>query len=246
MLHARPRNLSRRRVQRLLSKTKSCDSAGCRIEVLSRQFIGQPYRINPLIGSAETPEIFVASLDAFDCVTYLETVLALSLASTADEFTAWLRKVRYEGGRIAWKRRNHYMTGWIRSNVRAGAVHRPALPDVRMVAKERMLNGVPGLPTTRVRFTCVPKPAIGRLEQRLETGDLIFFASTRKHLDVFHCGIIVRDHNRVLVRHASRSRGGVVEQDLNEFLKANRMAGVIVARPKEAGTRGQPPRPLVP
>jgi hypothetical protein len=54
---------------------------------------------------------------------------------------------------------------------------------------------------------------------------------------VFHCAIIIRDRNRVLVRHASRSRGGVVEQDLNEFLKANRMAGVIIARPKEPGQR---------
>jgi cell wall-associated NlpC family hydrolase len=242
MQHARPRLLSRRRVERLLSKTKSFDSAGCRIEVLSRQFLGQPYQINPMIGSAETPETFVASLDTFDCVTYVETVLALSLAATPDQFTEWLRKIRYEGGRIAWKRRNHYMTGWIRSNVRAGAVHRLALPNVPIVVKNRTLNGVPGLPASRVRFTCVPKPAIGRLMQRLETGDLIFFASTRKHLDVFHCGIIVRDHNRVLVRHASRSRGGVVEQDLNDFLKANRMAGVIVARPKDQ--RGQPPRPV--
>jgi Protein of unknown function (DUF1460) len=60
---------------------------------------------------------------------------------------------------------------------------------------------------------------------------LIFFASTRKHLDVFHAGIIVRDRDKVLMRHASRSQGGVVEQELNGFLKANRMTGVIVVRP---------------
>ncbi len=42
------------------------------------------------------------------------------------------------------------------------------------------------------------------------------------------------------MRHASRSRGFVVEQELSEFLKANRMAGVIVARPRlgEANTSG--------
>ena len=38
--------------------------------------------------------------------------------------------------------------------------------------------------------------------------------------------------NKVLMRHASRSQGGVVEQELTEFLKANRMAGVIVVRPQ--------------
>ncbi len=79
---------------------------------------------------------------------------------------------------------------------------------------------------------CVPKRAVPRLERYLKSGDLIFFASTRKHLDVFHAGIIVRDSKKILMRHASRSQGMVVEQALREFLKANRMTGVIVARPR--------------
>ena len=33
------------------------------------------------------------------------------------------------------------------------------------------------------------------------------------------------------MRHASRSRGGVVEEDLSDFLKRHRMAGVIAVRP---------------
>ena len=70
-------------------------------------------------------------------------------------------------------------------------------------------------------------------QSELQTGDLIFFASIRKNLDIFHCGIIVRDGKRILMRHASRSSGGVVEQNFDEFLKANRMAGVIVVRPVE-------------
>jgi hypothetical protein len=233
MQHTRPRRISRRRVERLLSKIKPSRSAGSRIEVLSRQFLGQPYQINPLIGSADKPEVFTVSLDAFDCVTFVETILALSLASNADEFLSWLRKIRYEGGRIAWERRNHYLTGWIRSNLKAGALRRLPLPEVPVVSKDRVLDVVPGLAPIRTRFVCVPKPAIGKLAPHLHNGDLIFFASTRKHLDIFHCGIVVIDGDRVLVRHASRSRGGVVEQDLSEFLKANRMAGVIVARPKE-------------
>jgi hypothetical protein len=233
MEHAQPRGLSRRRVERLLKETKPYHSAGSRIDILSRHFLGQPYQTNPLIGSTDIPEVFSASLDGFDCVTYMETILALSLASNVDEFIEWLRRIRYEGGCIAWERRNHYMTGWIRSNLRAGALRRPALGDVPVIVKERTLDDVPGLPAKHARFACVPRPAIGRLVRHLQTGDLIFFASTRKRLDVFHCGIIVRDAGRVLVRHASRSRGGVVEQDLNDFLRANRMAGVIVARPRE-------------
>ena len=73
--------------------------------------------------------------------------------------------------------------------------------------------------------------------RHLQTGDLIFFVSTRKNLDTFHAGIIVRDGKKVLMRHASRSQGSVVEQELSEFLKANRMAGVIVVRPQPVSRR---------
>jgi hypothetical protein len=74
---------------------------------------------------------------------------------------------------------------------------------------------------------------VSSLEPHLKGGDLIFFVSTRKNLDVFHAGIIVRDGKRVFMRHASRRQGFVVEQELSEFLKTNRMAGVIVVRPQE-------------
>ena len=237
MKHAQPRGLSRRRVQQLLSETKHDRCAGSRIDVLSRHFLGHSYKPNPLIGSADTAEVFTASLDGFDCVTYIETILALARASNVDDFIEWLRKIRYEQGRIQWERRNHYTTLWIRNNTREGIIKPVSMPAVPILSRERVLNVVPGLDPQRTRIKCVPKAAVPRLAAHLQSGDLIFFVSTRKHLDVFHAGIIVRDGNGVLMRHASRSQGGVVEQELSEFLKANRMAGVIVARPRRVTRR---------
>ena len=201
------------------------------MDVLSRHFLGRAYEQNPLIGSCETAEVLTASIDKFDCVTYIETVLALARSADLDEFVEWLRAIRYEHGNIQWERRNHYMTGWIRNNVRAGIIRTVAMQAATTINRERVLNVVPGLKPKRVRMKCIPKPAVRQIESHLETGDLMFFASTRKHLDVFHAGIIVRDGTRTLMRHASRSKGFVVEQELNEFLKTNRIAGVIVARP---------------
>ena len=129
------------------------------------------------------------------------------------------------------------MTLWLRNNIGEGIIRPVSMPAVPIVSRERVLNGVPGLAAQRTRVKCVPKPAVPRLAAHLQSGDLIFFASTRQNLDVFHAGIIVRDGNRVLMRHASRSAGSVVEQELSEFLKANRMAGVIVARPQEVTER---------
>lgn len=231
MKHPPPRGLNRRRVDQLLSQVKSESSIANRIEKLSRYFLGRAYRPDPLTGSASQAEVFTASLDAFDCVTYIETVLALSCARNVDDFAARLRKIRYERGSVQWRRRNHYMTLWIRNNARAGLLRPVSIPAVPTVTIDRVLNVVPGLAPRRTRMRCIPKPAVPRLARYLQTGDLIFFASTRKHLDVFHAGIIVRARDKLLMRHASRSQGGVVEQELNDFLKANRMTGVIVVRP---------------
>jgi hypothetical protein len=232
MKHPQPRGLSRRRVEQLLSEAKNDHSAGDRIYVLSRHFLGHPYKPNPLIGTVDSPEVFTASLDGFDCVTYIETILALARASSVDDFIEWLRKIRYERGRIQWERRNHYMTLWIRNNIREGILRPVSMPAAATISKERVLNVVPGLSAQRTHVKCVPKQAVPRLAGYLQSGDLIFFVSTRKSLDVFHAGIIVRDGKSMSMRHASRGQGFVVEQDLSEFLMANRMAGVIAVRPQ--------------
>lgn len=241
MKHAQPRGLSRRRVRQLLSKGKDQPTISGRIDILSRLFLGSPYKSNPLIGSADTAEVFTASLDAFDCVTLIETVLALARASRLSDFSESLRRIRYDRGRIEWERRNHYMTDWIRNNLREGVLRPVAMPYVPAISRERILNVLPGLAARRVRVRCVPKRAVTRAAKYLQSGDLMFFASARRNLDVFHAGIIVRDGPSARLRHASRSQGGVVEQELADFLKANRMAGVLVMRPREPARRAAVP-----
>lgn len=233
MEHFEPRGLDRRLVARLLSRTRHERNVGKRIDALSREFIGQSYKANPLIGSAEKPEVFTAALDGFDCVTYIESVLALARATTVDNFVDGLRRIRYEQGQICWARRNHYMTAWIRNNARAGIIAQLPTGTAPTLVRDRVLNVVPGLSPRRTRIKCIAKQVVLRVEPDLQTGDLIFFVSTRSHLDVFHAGIIVADGSQLFLRHASRSVGRVVQQELYEFLKTNRMAGVLIVRPLE-------------
>jgi cell wall-associated NlpC family hydrolase len=213
---------------------KRAQPVALRVESISRQFLGRPYVTNPLVGSVDTPEVFIAGVNGigggFDCVTYVETVVARAIARNPKDYASLLRRIRYDSGRVDWKRRNHYMTNWIRNNARAGFVQ-PVNLGVASITKKRQLNMVPGLPLQNQRFSCVPKRLLPGAAGKIQSGDLIFFASTRPHLDVYHCGIVIRDGERLLMRHASRSKGGVVEQELSTFLKANRMAGVILARP---------------
>jgi len=205
-------------------------SLSSRLMSISGKYLGRPYICNPLIGSPEIPEVFVVNENGFDCVTYIETVIARAESRESAKFPEQLRRIRYRDGKLAWNQRNHYMTGWIRNNVRKGLVRRVNF-NVQESSKMRTLNVVPGLLPVRQKFSCIPKRSISRIACEIESGDLIFFASTRPHLDIFHCGILIRDGERLLLRHASRSQGRVVEQDLASFLNANRMAGVIVVRP---------------
>ena len=237
MASARPYGLNHRRVNQLLFKAKSLTAVSGRVSFFAGEFIGRRYQQNPLIGSFDKAEVFTAALDGFDCVTYIETVLALARSFTAEQFAGNLRQIRYDGGRVEWKRRNHYMTSWIRSNIRAGLIARAPLGDVPIVTRRRTLGVLRGIPARTALIRCAPKSFIRRIEPLLRTGDIICFVSTRSDLDVFHAGLIERGEAGTALRHASRSQGAVVEQPLKDFLRSNRMSGVIVVRPKEIGVR---------
>jgi len=224
------RDFNRKHAALLLSGARRLRAVSDRMEWISRQFLGFPYRECPLGGSKTETEVLTASLDGFDCVTYVETVLALARSAKSDEFVRALREMRYRGGEVSWKTRNHYMTGWIRENVKAGFISNETRGR-GLVRRERRLDVVPGIPEHTIRVASIAKQDFMRRFDDLETGDLVFFVSTRKNLDVFHCGVIVRIGEEMRMRHASRSQGIVVEQPLERFLSDNRMSGLILVRP---------------
>jgi hypothetical protein len=222
------------RFRHLRRRVKPDQSLPARMEAISRALVARPYVDFPLVGSPDQPEVFTASLRGFDCVTFVETVLASSLASTPEQFADLLRRIRYAGGRIDWRRRNHYTSDWIRKNTRAGFV-RPVSVGGPALTRTRILNVLPGYPALRMRLRFVPKRRFWAGRDAVRTGDLLMFVSTRPHLDIFHLGIAVRDGERLLLRNAARSRRHVVDQPLADFLAENRMAGVVVVRPVEPG-----------
>ncbi|MFX7825307.1 N-acetylmuramoyl-L-alanine amidase-like domain-containing protein, partial [Acinetobacter baumannii] len=56
-------------------------------------------------------------LDVFDCTTFVETVLAASLATDRAGFERELFDIRYHDGRVRYLSRNHFPeTDWIPNN----------------------------------------------------------------------------------------------------------------------------------
>src|SRR5262245_13131374 len=154
MTRPQPQDFDTRRVDRLLEAAGGATRAGSRVDVISAKLLGKPYQSNPLIGSVDTPEVFTVSTDRFDCVTYIETVFALARSRDARRFIYVWRRIRYADGKVEWSFRNHYMTEWIRNNVRGGWIRRTSSLTAD-VAKDRLLTVVPGLSHRRAKFRCI-------------------------------------------------------------------------------------------
>ena len=226
-------NVSARRggeAKSLLNACRDIDEFGRRLERVSAHLLGSPYLNNPLGGGPDEQESLVIRFDGFDCVTYVETALALACARDADQFADRLREMRYSGGKVDWRSRNHYMVEWIKKNQRRGIV-KDITDGPRAVTKTRRLSIIRELPARTVTFRVFPKRALAHVSRVAQTGDVALFASTRRNLDVFHMGFIIRRGDKVWLRHASRAAAQVVEQPLAEFLKAQRMSGIILLRP---------------
>ncbi len=213
---------------------------------------GDPMRTEPL----------TLSLTKFDCVSLVEACLAIARVARAEAPATWegfagqMERMRYRGGeREGYLSRLHYFSEWLDDNERRGLVrvlgkeldgvadtrplrfmseHRDAYPALASDAVYRRLRelerGLDG--TTR---WVVPKERIAEVSDRIETGDVLAFATAIEGLDVTHAAFAYRGGDGVLrVLHAPLSGGEVeiTDSTLPEYVAAIRRAtGILVARP---------------
>ena len=224
-----------RRIARLIGEARDGTFIGERIDTISRALVGSPYVAYPLIGGPHKPEQFVLRDDAFDCVTYCETVLAAARSFVAGDFAAQLRKIRYRDGDVAWPERNHYFADWSLNNIANGVCRAIALPQAAVV--EKTVTYMRGLPAERVPLTAIPAASVLAHAERLATGDIVGFLSRRPGIDYFHTGfIVVAKDGELWLRHAARSRGRVLDQRLTQFVAENGVRDVTLLRPQEVWT----------
>ena len=225
-----PFGLDPAEVEQILKDAAGEPGLGKRIDRISELFLSRTYIEGSLGGGAELPEQLRISLSAFDCVTFMESVLGLAVTRTIDEFIDAIRRIRYKDGEIDWRRRNHYMVDWA-SNNEVGGFIKNITSGPFAVEKTCTLSLIAGLQPKTTTFLYFPTHSCGKVAGLIETGDLIFFVSMKNTLDVFHTALLVKRERVLLMRHATRTAGAVIEQDLIEFMSRNEMAGFILLRP---------------
>jgi hypothetical protein len=96
------------------------------LQAVSTQFLGATYR-EGLLDRSETEKLFV-SLTEFDCVLFVETVLAFSRdlrspSPSYENFVEKIQEVRYADGKLdGYCSRLHYFSDWIRNNQKRNIV----------------------------------------------------------------------------------------------------------------------------
>jgi hypothetical protein len=108
---------------------------GSSIAGIARSFVGATYTPGTL--EQPGPERLVINLREFDCVTFVENVLALAAfvrrdgpgllddpPAARERYATYLRQLRYRGGIIdGYPSRLHYFTEWLREAEAAGRLH---------------------------------------------------------------------------------------------------------------------------
>ena len=116
----------------LVLATLTIVNAGAQVDLNERvltnavDFIDTPYRAHTLDIFVDHEEL-VANCDEVDCITFVEYVMALTLAYKPGEeiqewdFLQWLRQIRYRDGEIdGYSSRLHYITDWAENGIRGG------------------------------------------------------------------------------------------------------------------------------
>lgn len=225
---------------------------------IAESFLGKPYVAHTL---EKTPEALVCDLQTFDCYTFVESVLALTLTRKAsgryEEYQNFLLKLRYRHGKITgYGSRLHYFLEWKQQAVAEGwlvdvteslgglkiqpkiqfmTTHRasyPALKEDKTVAE--IQNAEKQLSQTP--WFSIPKNKVAAIESKLRDGDIIGITSTIAGLDFNHEGFVMKKGARAYLLHASSDLKKVTlsAEPLADYLaKIKKHGGVVVLRINE-------------
>lgn len=240
-----------------------------RMAAVSAPLLGRPYVLDPLgEGRPPDPDPLVR-YDAFDCLTFVEEVLALALAGDPLHAAEVRHALRYGDAEPSYVARRHFMElQWIAGNIADGWLvdttreYGETLRLEREVTaatwagwsrRGRFAHADHELPVGTMRLDVLPLHVAREVAHTFRPGSLILTVREDRPwvpLWVTHIGFVLPgDPPRV--RHATPMRGGgTVDQGLHWYLghiegyAGWKVLGVAVLEPVEQGPRRVvPPTP---
>ncbi len=234
------------------------------MQAVGMRFLRTPYVAGMLDEPAQ--ETLIVDLTGFDCVLYVEAVLALARGIAVEEyayetFTGHIHEQRYRHGAMnGYCSRLHYFSEWIADNEARGAVrnitqalggqkldkrltfmseHRKSYPH--FAENDSLFQGIQTMEDrlADLEIFYIPQDHIHTVYGRLQPGDIIATATHIEGLDVTHTGLVfAHEDGGIDFLHASTSGGVKVSPDLQGYIQNNKVQiGIVVARPVDPRER---------
>ena len=232
------------------------ENIGETILQIGETFLGLPYEGGSLEGPEEK---LVCKLDAFDCYTFVENVMAISMAKhsskpTFDNYLNILQDLRYRNGNIdGYASRIHYFTDWAKTaeknnylkdlspilgvkmdkQINFMSQHRNLYPS--FAKDDKILGEIVLMEKNLANKTLfhIKKEDFAAHESAIKTGDIVAFTSTVAGLDVNHEGFAVKKNGKLYLMHASIEKKKVIvsEETIQQYLnRIKKHAGVMMLR----------------
>jgi hypothetical protein len=226
---------------------------GQALVALARQMRGRPYTAFSL-DSGSTEELRL-DLTAFDCVLFVEQLLALIHSRTVADYPQRVLQLRYRDGQPDYCLRHHYFSLWAKNAQALGMLTdiTPTLPGVSYrVRSLSFMSSHPGsyLPmkqarslqcitenerTLMVRQDYIPLSSLPKVAAKLQSGDIFSFVTSIPGLDVTHTGILERTSLGLNALHAIPEKGVVRTKNFLQYASAvEDVLGVSIYRPRPA------------
>lgn len=186
---------------------------------------------------AFSTERLIIDLKAVDCMTFIEYSEAFKYADDAEQFASNLEKVRYVGAKVEFNQRRHFFSDWAQGDHKiVSDITAQLSPHTVFVNKQlnKNSNGDPIIATVKITprvIGYIPTRFIDRkLLKQLKTGDYIGIYSPASGLDVTHVGVVIREGEKVIFRHASSQRKNLRVMDVELFSYLQGKSGIMVFR----------------
>lgn len=228
------------------------------VQTIAEQFLGSPYVANLLDRTPQ--ETLVVNLMQFDCVLFVETVLALSRGIAVQDysyqaFTDRLQEQRYRQGKLdGYCSRLHYFSEWVVDN-EARQIVQNLTAELGGTSFNKLLNFMsqhrthyPRLSADNTVYQCIQamearlnplkvnfiaSENIRQTYPQLQSGDIVAIATHVPGLDVTHTGLVYRHPDgRLGLIHAVPSGAVKISPDLDSYVQqVEDQVGILVARP---------------
>ena len=196
------------------------DSLYDKILNVSESFLGTPYILNPL-GEGNSGTVSKNPLyrfDAFDCQTFVETVLAKSLTGTDADFKNMMNKIRYRDSLISF----------VKSLDEIG-LSKITLNRQQWFKQNYMLDV--DVPIQNVSLNYVPLEYLSSnldwITNKIDRPYIFMTVVNGKttldkigtEYDVSHTGFLIKNDGELYIRHASLTYKKVIDEKFSDYIK---------------------------